>query len=223
VHNSRQLILMKKTIILFGIAFMVMLFFSSLIHISQDAKTYATLMEKNGVFSTFQEDIANHEAQNIIRYLQGQPLESEFFNAKEKAHMVDVKRLLDTARLLTYLSIIIVVLLAIVWRNESDLAQGLVVGSLLVDIGVLFGLFFLLTFDTAFTLFHQVLFSNTLWLLDPLKDNMILLFPQGFFIDMLVRGIIIVVVFANTVLLTTLTIGKIYKGSNPYVSLKRGL
>lgn len=38
-------------------------------------------------------------------------------------------------------------------------------------------------FDAAFTLFHVIGFSNDLWQLNPYRDYLLLLFPQGFFFD----------------------------------------
>jgi integral membrane protein (TIGR01906 family) len=41
----------------------------------------------------------------------------------------------------------------------------------------------LIAFDAVFTLFHVVSFSNDLWQLDPYRDYLLLLFPEGFFLD----------------------------------------
>jgi integral membrane protein (TIGR01906 family) len=38
-------------------------------------------------------------------------------------------------------------------------------------------------FDGLFLLFHYVSFSNNLWILDPSKDYLIMMFPEGFFND----------------------------------------
>ncbi len=45
------------------------------------------------------------------------------------------------------------------------------------------GLGALLDFDRLFLQFHLVSFTNELWLLDPTKDYLIMLFPQGFWYD----------------------------------------
>ncbi|MBI2966122.1 MAG: TIGR01906 family membrane protein [Chloroflexi bacterium] len=41
----------------------------------------------------------------------------------------------------------------------------------------------LINFDAAFTLFHLIGFSNDLWQLNPYRDYLLLLFPEGFFFD----------------------------------------
>jgi integral membrane protein (TIGR01906 family) len=41
----------------------------------------------------------------------------------------------------------------------------------------------IVNFDFAFTLFHLLSFNNDLWQLNPYRDYLLLLFPQGFFFD----------------------------------------
>ncbi len=41
----------------------------------------------------------------------------------------------------------------------------------------------LVGFDRLFLYFHLVSFSNDLWILDPRRDYLIAMFPQGFFFD----------------------------------------
>ena len=48
---------------------------------------------------------------------------------------------------------------------------------LLVGLGSLVG------FDRLFLAFHLISFSNDLWQLDPSRDYLIAMFPQGFFLD----------------------------------------
>ena len=48
-------------------------------------------------------------------------------------------------------------------------------------------------FNKYFTIFHQIFFSNDLWIFDPAEDYMIRMLPEGFFYDMASR---IVLAFA---------------------------
>jgi integral membrane protein (TIGR01906 family) len=41
----------------------------------------------------------------------------------------------------------------------------------------------MIDFDEFFLQFHLISFANDLWLLDPTKDYLIMLFPQGFWFD----------------------------------------
>nr|MBA2450568.1 DUF1461 domain-containing protein [Chloroflexota bacterium] len=45
----------------------------------------------------------------------------------------------------------------------------------------------MLDFSELFVRFHLLSFSNDLWVLDPQRDNLIRLFPEGFWYDATVR------------------------------------
>ena len=54
----------------------------------------------------------------------------------------------------------------------------------------LLGIWILADFNGFWTTFHQVFFSNDLWLLNPYTDLMINLFPEAFFNHLVVRIIL---------------------------------
>jgi integral membrane protein (TIGR01906 family) len=53
------------------------------------------------------------------------------------------------------------------------------VGTGLAVVAVI-GVFALTGFDAAWTRFHEIVFSNDLWRLDPATDHLIQMFPEGF-------------------------------------------
>ena len=55
-------------------------------------------------------------------------------------------------------------------------------GALLVPLGA-FAVWAAVDFSSAFTFFHEVLFTNDLWLLDPETDMLLRLLPEQFFAD----------------------------------------
>ncbi len=69
-------------------------------------------------------------------------------------------------------------------RNLSGLARGVVGGSsLTLGLMLLLGLGSLLNFEQLFLQFHLLSFTNDLWILDPSRDYLVMLFPQGFWFD----------------------------------------
>ena len=60
---------------------------------------------------------------------------------------------------------------------------------LLVPLGA-FAAWAAVDFSSAFTFFHEVLFTNDLWLLDAQTDLLVRLLPEQFFID--IAGVIAV-------------------------------
>ena len=56
-------------------------------------------------------------------------------------------------------------------------------GAATLGLVVVVGLASLVGFDRLFLAFHLVSFSNDLWQLDPARDNLIAMYPEGFFFD----------------------------------------
>ncbi len=42
-------------------------------------------------------------------------------------------------------------------------------------------------FTACFRVFHEIFFTNDLWMFDPATDYMIRMLPEGFFSDMVIR------------------------------------
>ena len=61
--------------------------------------------------------------------------------------------------------------------------------AFVVFLGILafLGIAFTLDFTKCFTIFHEIFFTNDLWLFDPRYDYMIRMLPEGFFADMVLR------------------------------------
>ena len=81
------------------------------------------------------------------------------------------------------------------------LAQRVIRGVALMGIlVVVVGIFALAGFDTLFLRFHQLAFTNDLWQLDPRRDYLVIIFPQGFWFDATMRVVALTV--AGAVALT---------------------
>ena len=124
----------------------------------------------------------------------------EVFDQRETDHMVDVKNLYLNARTicLTISLIGLCSLLGLFYMMKNkgytfvsfifDMKDGLrqVVLSFIIVIGSL--LFYALVDFTRFwTMFHEILFTNDLWLLDPRISIMINMFPEEFFFAMVMN------------------------------------
>ena len=112
------------------------------------------------------------------------------FNQKEVAHLKDVKGLiwLDYWVLLgTGAYVLVYAVVSLCWlvrECRRRLAIAIIYGSgLTIGLMLLLGLLALLDFDRFFLQFHLISFANDLWQLNPTKDYLIMLFPQGFWYD----------------------------------------
>jgi len=114
----------------------------------------------------------------------------ELFNQREVAHLRDVKGLiwLDYRLLLATLVYALGYAgVSLLWRRKrywQRLAWGIVGGGgITLAVMLALGVGTLLNFDQLFLQFHLLSFANELWMLDPTRDYLIMLFPQGFWYD----------------------------------------
>lgn len=108
-----------------------------------------------------------------------------FFNKREDDHMVDVKLLFKAG---SYLRWIFIAAAAALYKRLSSDNRFIrnYRNSFFAVTGTVGIMSFLAgsNFSVAFLKFHQLLFNNDNWLLDPSESIIINLMPQGFFMDM---------------------------------------
>lgn len=127
--------------------------------------------------------------EDLLNYLHQRDLElknKDEYSNRDIIHLVDVKDLFQKGFLIKRLSFIISItaMIALYSQNTKNLYKSTYYSSIISLAIILFLLLFsYLNFDKLFTYFHLVLFDNDYWILDPEKDLLIQLFPEGFFID----------------------------------------
>ncbi|PKB64004.1 MAG: hypothetical protein BZY80_04430 [SAR202 cluster bacterium Io17-Chloro-G2] len=128
-------------------------------------------------------------------------LEQELFNPREIHHMGDVKRRIWGVYAvggITGVYLFALTVAGLVWRPRMCapwLARFYLRGGILTLALILaVGLFSVVNFDTLFLKFHQITFTNDLWMGNPNTDYLLKMFPQGFWFDStaLVASIIII-------------------------------
>ncbi len=141
--------------------------------------------------------------------------EREFFNDREKAHMVDVLHLfLGGFRMRSIAAVVAVLALAVVVLTKGNLKsilpKAFLFGTGLVTVitGAV-GALFVTDFNKYFIMFHHMFFDNDLWLLDPDTDLMIRMLPEGFFLDMVIRiGTIFLIALGVFLFISVLGVAK---------------
>lgn len=122
----------------------------------------------------------------------------EFFNDREKTHMIDVKNMYDGAVAVRSACLITaVVMIGIIIFLRRKTAPDILAKSYLftcIGAAVFFGGILLFISSYGFTefwfKFHGVFFTNDLWLLNPATDMMILLLPEQFFFDLVFKSLL---------------------------------
>ena len=132
---------------------------------------------------------------SIVTQVDGQW--QDFFNEQDRLHMADVKKLflgglkLRTGFFLLFLlGMFLLVFRKTDWKYLIPKGYGIALG-IFVMAGFVIGIAMSVDFTACFTIFHEIFFTNDLWMFDANTDYMIRMLPEGFFSDMVVRiGII---------------------------------
>ena len=204
------------------------LFSISLIYFVMFAAFYLVcFLDKNGLykliiknetynylpFSLSDFDIKN-VASELMKYISGKlpfletkvtinGVLSEFYSVRSKIHMADVRNLILNFRNVTFISIIICIFSLFKIQkldNAIDKIKSAYIKTLIfiAILLILLTIFATTNFDLFFTKFHETLFTNDLWLLDPSEDYIICLLPTKIF---MIYGIRIVIAMLIALLL----------------------
>lgn len=118
----------------------------------------------------------------ILEEINGEKI--QVFKDRELDHMKDVKELFikgfqirNLTAIITFMSLLYLFL-----KDKKGLFKSIRTGSILyLLIFSIIGVYAFIDFDNAFVIFHKILFSNDLWILDPNEDIMIQMLPLDFF------------------------------------------
>jgi integral membrane protein (TIGR01906 family) len=111
----------------------------------------------------------------------------EVFGTREKDHMVDVKELFRKGFLLRNITLSVTAISILILLKQKE-RRELIKGFLYASVGslsLMLLLFILIQIDfyKYFTYFHEIFFTNDLWLLNPETDVLIQMLPLEFFTD----------------------------------------
>lgn len=129
----------------------------------------------------------------------------DFFNEQDRLHMADVRGLfLGGLKLRNALLLAAALLIGVLAALKADLGKILprAYGIAMVVFAaalVFLGIAVTIDFTRCFRIFHEMFFTNDLWMFDESTDYMIRMLPEGFFSDMVIR--IVSVFIASLILL----------------------
>ncbi|RKD34270.1 TIGR01906 family membrane protein [Thermohalobacter berrensis] len=124
------------------------------------------------------------DREDIILYANVNGKREQVFERRELLHLKDVKNLYQKGyfirRISLFISILSILYLTLFTREK--LPKALIFTSI-IPLGFMLVLAILLSIDfyRYFTYFHEIFFSNDLWLLNPKTDILIQMYPLQFF------------------------------------------
>ena len=124
---------------------------------------------------------------------------TDFYSIRSKIHMADVRNIIVTLKNVNYVSMLLCIISlfkiintenVIIKLKKIYIRTTIIITSALIIIFV----FGLINFDSFFIKFHELLFTNDLWLLDPSEDYIICLLPEKIFMTYGLRIVIAMIV-----------------------------
>lgn len=190
---------------LFGISLLLAVFCLVIESVSFDAEYQLSKLDKEYIKSEIAVDDSEIDsiARTIIQYLKGDTDNiqrvlsdgSELYNERELLHMDDVVNLFRLCELAKFACIGACMLLFIVlfalngFYCFSIIGEGCVkVLISMFGLVVIAGLWYMIDFDSFWTAFHKIAFTNDLWLMMP--DDALIIFYTAEFFTAIVKRII---------------------------------
>lgn len=143
-----------------------------------------------------------NNTQNLLNYLnKKEQLNTDWFSEKDILHMVDVQNLYTFSHsIMIYCFITFIlstIIIILILRGKSLLYITKIFNKVLLLFIVLVGglsAVIAYNFNSFWIKFHTTLFSNDLWLLSPSESNLIKMVPEEFFISLITKIIIYILI-----------------------------
>ena len=184
------------------------LFISSILavifYVCFDINFYKEFYQKENIanyIDTSSDNLINN-TQNLLNYLnKKEQLNTDWFSEKDILHMVDVQNLYTFSHsIMIYCFITFIlstIIIILILRGKSLLYITKIFNKVLLLFIVLVGglsAVIAYNFNSFWIKFHTTLFSNDLWLLSPNESNLIKMLPEEFFISLITKIIIYILI-----------------------------
>lgn len=158
---------------------------------------YELNYEKQGTYNLINKELSMNSTTNLINYFYHKDNLNNNWNLKEKTHFSEVRNIYDILFLFSLINFLIL----IYSFNKNNIAKYSIINLIIILLS-----FLLIPFFTFFwnKIFHRVLFSNNLWILNK-NDLSYYLFPNEFFI----HSFILILLISITINLLVYIIFKI--------------
>ena len=198
------------------------LFISSILavifYVCFDLNFYKDFYQKENIadyIDTSSDNLINN-TQNLLNYLnKKEQLNTDWFSEKDILHMVDVQNLYTFSHnIMIYCFITFIlstIIIILILRGKSLLYITKIFNKVLLLFIVLVGglsAVIAYNFNSFWIKFHTTLFSNDLWLLSPNESNLIKMVPEEFFISLITKIIIYILILFILLFTSNIVIGK---------------
>ena len=215
-HESKQPASEKAGMICILLIVYTSLFLSALaisvVMCAQNSDLYLEIQKRCFVFEGEQgENVDEVQQMNreIIDFLSGKTEKIGSASQRANSHMRDVKRLFDWAR---WAACFFMLPSAYLFLNKRHLKPKEILMAILAPVVLALTVVAFIAFSDftqLFMRFHEIAFSNDLWLLNPAEDLMIRILPERFFLEMAIAALLkSVILYAFMVFATVVFLNK---------------
>ena len=214
---------MKKFLTIFFITIQCFsLFMSSILaiifYVCFDLNFYKDFYQKENLTKTIGTTSDNliTNTQNLLNYLnKKEQLSTDWFSQKDILHMVDVQNLYTLSHnimvycIITFIVCTIIIVLML--KKQALLKITKIFNKVLIlFILVIGGLSAVIAynFNSFWIKFHTTIFTNDLWLLSPSESNLIKMVPEEFFISLITKIIIYILILFVVIFIGNIIIRK---------------
>ena len=198
------------------------LFISSILavifYVCFDLNFYKDFYQKENIanyIGTSSDNLINN-TQNLLNYLnKKEQLNTDWFSEKDILHMVDVQNLYTFSHnimIFCFITFILsTIIIILILRGKSLLYITKIFNKVLLLFIVLVGglsAVIAYNFNSFWIKFHTTLFSNDLWLLSPNESNLIKMVPEEFFISLITKITIYILILFILLFTSNIVIGK---------------
>ncbi len=228
---NKKLLVLISVLLIIDIPFILYSF--NFINAAFDEDFYKTEFEKYDVYGKLEnydiEEI-NNDVLDYLRYGEKELIENDFFNEREKSHLLDVKELIQKTVKFYYFSMILffVLLVLLIFLLNKNIKIVKYLGMIFLISGLLTFLdafvFFAIVnsnFSFAFDIFHNTFFSEGSFLFDPSSENIVNLYPKELFFDITFKIVIDTLIFSFLVFLVGISFLGIIKYKTAKIKNKK--
>ena len=196
---KKSLLLVISIVMVFLIPMILYLFnFNS---VAFDKNFYKKEFSKYNVYTNLNNYNVEKINDDVLNYLKfeknNELINNNFFNDREKLHLLDVKNLIQKTFVVYYFSLILFLLFFVILIFLLNFDYKVIVerffvimffGSLLTLLDAF--LFFILSninFNFVFDFFHKMFFSVGTYTFNPEFEKIVVLYPENLFFDVLIK------------------------------------
>jgi integral membrane protein (TIGR01906 family) len=170
--------------------------------------------EKYNVYNEFPNKDINNINSDIILYLKGinDDYSKELFNQEEIKHLKDVRDIISKLNVIyySYIAILILLTASLFILDKKDFLKNIRIilflsGALTLVIAVILLVLIIFSFNNVFTVFHSVIFPQGGYTFAA-SDNIIKLYPSGFFYDIAKKIFISIIIYGNILILASISL-----------------